>query len=49
MGQAWRTRLPEELHPTHWIASETCARLERLAARDAPFFLQCSFPDPHHP
>lgn len=49
LGQAWRTRLPEELHPTHWIASETCARLERLAQGDAPFFLQCSFPDPHHP
>ena len=49
LGQAWRTRLPEELHPTHWIASETCAQLERLAGGDAPFFLQCSFPDPHHP
>jgi arylsulfatase A-like enzyme len=49
LGQAWRTRLPEELHPTHWIASETCARLERLAKDDAPFFIQCSFPDPHHP
>ena len=50
LGQAWRTRLPEELHPTRYIAEQTCDMLARLAQRDgAPFFLQCSFPDPHHP
>ncbi len=49
LGQAWRTRLPQELHPTQWIADQTCALLERHAQSGERFFLQCSFPDPHHP
>ena len=49
LGQAWRTRLPEELHPTAWIAEQSCEQLARFAAAGEPFFLQCSFPDPHHP
>ncbi len=48
--QAWRTRLPEELYPTSYIAERTLARLEECAADSSrPFFLKCSFPDPHHP
>ena len=49
--QAWRTAVPEELYPTSYVADRTCARLEEYAAAqdDAPFFIQCSFPDPHHP
>lgn len=49
--QAWRTRVPEELYPTRFIANEACLFLERHAAQagDQPFFLQVSFPDPHHP
>jgi len=48
--QAWRTRLPEELYPTSYIAERMLARLEDCAADPArPFFLKCSFPDPHHP
>ncbi len=49
LGQAWRTRLPEALHPTNWIADQTCVMLQQYAQADAPFFLQCSIPDPHHP
>lgn len=49
LGQAWRTRVPEELYPTRFIADQTCATLARCAQGDAPFFVQCSFPDPHHP
>lgn len=49
VGQAWRTRVPEALHPTAWVASRTCDLLEEYAAQDKPFFLHCSFPDPHHP
>lgn len=49
LGQAWRTRVPEALYPTSYIAQQACAMLETLAAGSAPFFLQCSFPDPHHP
>ena len=47
--QAWRTRVPEELYPTHWIADRTIARLREMAKGGKPWFLHCSFPDPHHP
>ena len=47
--QAWRTRVPEELYPTSWIAARTLARARELAGRGKPWFIQCSFPDPHHP
>jgi arylsulfatase A-like enzyme len=49
--QTWRTRLPEELYPTSYIAERTVAWIENHAreAAERPFFLQCSFPDPHHP
>jgi len=49
LRQAWRTRVPEALYPTAYIADRSCEALTRLAREDAPFFLQCSFPDPHHP
>jgi arylsulfatase A-like enzyme len=50
LPQAWRTRVPEELYPTSYVAERTVARLNELAAdRERPFFLECSFPDPHHP
>lgn len=47
--QAWRTRVPEALYPTRFIADRCCAMLAEHAQGDAPFFIQCSFPDPHHP
>ena len=49
--QAWRTAIPEELYPTSYVAETTCDFLENHAkdGGDAPFFIQCSFPDPHHP
>jgi len=46
-GQAWRTAVPEELYPSAYIADRTIERLERAGGQ--PFFIQCSFPDPHHP
>jgi arylsulfatase A-like enzyme len=46
--QAWRTRVPEHLYPTAWIAGRAEAFLA-AAPGDEPFFLQVSFPDPHHP
>jgi arylsulfatase A-like enzyme len=49
LPQAWRTRLPEELYPTSYVVERTIAYLEAQAKSGAPFFLQCSFPDPHHP
>ncbi|MEM6759526.1 MAG: sulfatase-like hydrolase/transferase [Pseudomonadota bacterium] len=47
--QAWRTAVPEELYSTSWIADRSVDYLEQRAQDDAPFFLQMSFPDPHHP
>ncbi|MEM7720442.1 MAG: sulfatase-like hydrolase/transferase [Pseudomonadota bacterium] len=47
--QAWRTAVPEELYSTNWIADRAQAWLAEQADTTAPFFLQMSFPDPHHP
>nr|WP_249931205.1 sulfatase-like hydrolase/transferase [Ramlibacter sp. 2FC] len=49
--QAWKTRLPEELYSTHYVAERSEEFIRRRAAKGdgKPFFLQCSFPDPHHP
>jgi len=49
--QAWRTAVPDDLYPTTFVEERTIAALERYAAAEdsAPFMLQCSFPDPHHP
>ncbi len=52
LRQAWRTRVPEALYPTAFIAQRSCEMLAGFARgdqRERPFFLQCSFPDPHHP
>jgi arylsulfatase A-like enzyme len=47
--QAWRTRVPEELYPNAWITERTIAAIRDFAAAGRPFFIQCSYPDPHHP
>jgi len=48
----YETELPEELYPTHYITQKTIEFLERYAKGnygDRPFFLHCSYNDPHHP
>ncbi|MDH7795828.1 MULTISPECIES: sulfatase-like hydrolase/transferase [unclassified Beijerinckia] len=48
--QAWRTAVPEELYSTRFIEERTTAAIERCAQDPSkPFFIQMSFPDPHHP
>ena len=47
--QAWRTRVPEEHSTNAYIGLKTRELIEEYAAKDEPFFIQCSFPDPHHP
>lgn len=48
--QAYRTRLPEALYPTTYVAERTIETLRDLARDPSdPFFLVASFPDPHHP
>ncbi len=47
--QAWKSALPQELHHSAWVADRTIAFLDGAAQQPKPFFLWCSFPDPHHP
>jgi len=49
--QARKPRMPEELYPTNYVAEMTLEYLDNYAAEggEKPFFIQCSFPDPHHP
>jgi arylsulfatase A-like enzyme len=44
--QTWKNALPEEDHPTSWIADRAVAWLGKV---EEPFFAWISFPDPHHP
>jgi len=44
--QTWRNALPEEDHPTTWIADRAIEWLEEV---EGPFFGWVSFTDPHHP
>lgn len=48
-GQAWRTQVPEELHPSAWIADQVVDDIVHATKQAKPFFAYCSFPDPHHP
>ncbi len=48
--EGWRTQVPEALYSTTYVAERSIARLREFAQQpDQPFFLYCSFPDPHHP
>jgi len=47
--QAWRTQVPEALSTTSYIGQQTRSMLSDCVGENQPFFLQCSFPDPHHP
>ncbi len=44
--QTWRNALPEEDHPTTWVADRA---VEWLRNVHEPFFAWVSFTDPHHP
>ena len=49
--QARRTRIPEALYSSSYVADRTVAFLREHArnSTDQPFFVQMSFPDPHYP
>lgn len=47
--QAYRTRVPEHQYPSAWVGDRADDFLESAARRKQPFFLHCSFADPHHP
>ncbi len=43
----WKMDVPPELHYNNWIAEKSIRFME--SSSDDPFFLWCSFPDPHFP
>lgn len=45
--QSWRWALPEAHHYNRWVADRAREFIRRAGSE--PFFLLCSFPDPHHP
>jgi len=45
--EAWHSRIPAELHQSSWIADRAIDFMGEAGER--PFFLWCSFVDPHHP
>lgn len=46
--ECWKASIQPELHYNTFIADRTIEWLRRRNT-DKPFFLWCSFPDPHHP
>ena len=48
-NQIYQTAMPEDLYPTSYVTSRTIEALEDSARGEGPFFIQCSYPDPHHP
>ncbi|HZP40508.1 MAG TPA: sulfatase-like hydrolase/transferase [Candidatus Binatia bacterium] len=46
--ETWASALPEEDHPTTWVADRTIDFL-RTVDRRRPWFCWTSFTDPHHP
>ena len=47
-----KTKLPKEIFSTSYVTERTVSFLQNYANgkyADKPFFLQCSYPDPHHP
>ncbi len=44
--QTWKNALPEEEHPTTWIADRA---IDFINKQDKPYFAWVSFADPHHP
>ena len=43
------SRVPVELHHSHWVADRVIDFLREQSYTQQPFFCWCSFPDPHHP
>lgn len=45
---SWRLSIPEDLHYNTWITDRAISFLDTTGTKK-PFFLWCSFPDPHFP
>ena len=47
--QIYQPAIPSELYPTSFIAEVVNRKIGEAVAAGRPFFIHCSFPDPHHP
>ncbi|MFP8879253.1 MAG: sulfatase-like hydrolase/transferase [Myxococcota bacterium] len=47
--QVYQPLVPESLYSTTFVTEQSVSWLEDQRGTDEPWFLQCSFPDPHHP
>ncbi|WP_430335413.1 sulfatase family protein [Rhodococcus sp. ACT016] len=47
--QIYRPAMPADVYPTAWVGRRSAELIRSAADSGQPFFLQCSFPDPHHP
>lgn len=47
--QVYRPAMPAAVYPTAWVGRRSAEVIRAAARGGEPFFLQCSFPDPHHP
>lgn len=41
--------IPEQYHPSTWVADETISAIDKSGEEERPFFLWSSFQDPHNP
>lgn len=48
-GEVRKPSMPEELYPTSYVTERSVSWIEQRSGDEEPWFLQCSYPDPHHP
>lgn len=47
--QVYKPKLSEELYSTTFVTQTTIEYIESHGGEQAPWFIECSYPDPHHP
>ena len=47
--QTYKPARAESLYPTAFVREQCLNLIDEYSDEEQPFFLQCSFPDPHHP
>lgn len=47
--QVYQPAVSEEFYSTTFVAARAASWIAEAARADAPWLLECSFPDPHHP
>lgn len=47
--ECWKASIPPELHYNTFIGNRAIEWLRERRTPNRPFFMWCSFPDPHHP